>query len=345
MSLHNTNILCVRLDNIGDVIMATPAFRAIKESFPTSTITLLTSASGATIAPFIPSIDTTYVYDAPWIKHTAHENFQTICTLLKKKHFDMAIIFTNFSQSPLPAALLCYMADIPHRVAYCRENPYELLTTWIPDTEPFSGVVHGVIRQLNLVKAIGATTKDRSLELQVKNHYLLRIQTLLSKNGISTHKPLIVVHPGASESKRQYDITFYASLVEELLQKGYQIILTGTRSEDNLHSFIAEYCHTRIPSFTNLSMGDLLTLIKISHLLISNNTGPMHIAAALQTPIIALYAQTNPEHTPWQVAHKIFYFPISDTEKSKNTLLQHTPFTPTSPFSVNDILQSVQQLL
>jgi ADP-heptose:LPS heptosyltransferase len=101
-------ILCIRLDNMGDVIMSSPAIRALKENFNCS-ITLLTSSMGAPIAQFLTFIDRVITFDAPWVKLNnqggTHE-FNELVLQLKKEQFDGAIIFTTFSQSALPAALI-----------------------------------------------------------------------------------------------------------------------------------------------------------------------------------------------------------------------------------------------
>ncbi len=116
------NVLCVRLDALGDVLMTTPAFRALKESRPGGRITLLTSPSGAEGARLVPEIDDVIVYEAPWMKATASRTDSTadlaMVAELKRRAFDAAIIFTVYSQNPLPAALLCYLAEIPLRLAY-----------------------------------------------------------------------------------------------------------------------------------------------------------------------------------------------------------------------------------
>src|SRR5206468_719409 len=135
------NVLCVRLDTLGDVLMTTPAIRALKESGEgPRRITLLTSPAGVEVARLVPEIDYVITYEAPWMKatpqrHTAATEY-AMATQLRAARFDAAVIFTVYSQNPLPAALLCYMAGIPLRAAHCHENPYQLLTHWVPDPEP-----------------------------------------------------------------------------------------------------------------------------------------------------------------------------------------------------------------
>src|SRR5436305_12821711 len=117
-------VLCVRLDTLGDALMTTPALRALKEAHPGRHLTLLTSAPGAAAAALVPEIDDVIVYDAPWLKATAprpdSEPEWAMADRLRRLGFDAAVIFTVFSQNPLPAAMLCFLADIPRRLAHCR---------------------------------------------------------------------------------------------------------------------------------------------------------------------------------------------------------------------------------
>ncbi|HJU06217.1 MAG TPA: hypothetical protein VJ692_13795, partial [Nitrospiraceae bacterium] len=111
-------------------------------------ITLLTSPAGAVAARLMPEIDEVIVYEAPWMKATAHRHTSRpdleMADRLRHEAFDAAVIFTVYSQNPLPAAFLCYLADIPLRLASCRENPYQLLTNWVRETEPDTCLRHEV---------------------------------------------------------------------------------------------------------------------------------------------------------------------------------------------------------
>ena len=114
------NILCIRADNMGDVIMTSPALRALKETFGAK-ITLLTSGSGSLITPHISEVDETVIFDLPWVKSNTLTDGQDLSKLtdqLRNQNFDAAIIFTVYSQSALPAALMVLMAGIPKRAAY-----------------------------------------------------------------------------------------------------------------------------------------------------------------------------------------------------------------------------------
>src|SRR6478672_993363 len=200
---HCKNILIIRADNMGDLIMSSPAIRALKETF-SAKITVLTSSMAAGIVPAISEIDEVIVFDLPWVKAKetiASEAIFTLVQQLKQKRFDAVVIFTVFSQNPLPAAMIAYMAAIPLRLAYCRENPYDLLTDWVPDQEPYTFIQHQVLRDLRLVETIGATTKDNRLHLNVPETISAAVNDQLKYKGVNVAKSWCIFHAGVSEKK------------------------------------------------------------------------------------------------------------------------------------------------
>ncbi len=303
------NLLCVRLDAMGDVLMTTPAIRALKESAAGRRITLLTSSGGAGIAKHIPEVDDVIGYDAPWIKATtdrmsAQPEYQVV-RRLRKMRFDGAVIFTVYSQSPLPAALLCRLAEIPLRAAYCRENPYQLLTDWVRDPEPENCVRHECRRQLSLAAAIGSRTGDERMSLRVEPSARERVAAMLREYGIREDRPWAVVHPGASAPSRRYPPELFAAACSCLTRThGWRLVFTGSRDEQALVDSIRDL-RQDISLAGRLQLNELAGLLSLTPVLISNNTGPVHIAAAVGTPVVDLYALTNPQHTPWMVPNRV----------------------------------------
>ncbi|HJV86039.1 MAG TPA: lipopolysaccharide heptosyltransferase II [Noviherbaspirillum sp.] len=308
---HAERILCVRLDYLGDVLMSTPAIRALKESIPGSRITLLTSASGAAAARHVPEIDDTIGYAAPWMKSSAQHEPRTDFALIERlarQHFDAAVIFTVYSQNPLPAAMLCHLAGIPLRLAHCRENPYQLLTNWVRETEPETQIRHEVRRQLDLVASVGAHASDERLSFHVAPPDVAWVKTRLLSLDIDLTRPWIVMHPGATAPSRRYPPEHWKAtalgLVDDLR---CPLIFTGNQEEAEL----VEHIRREVPGTHSLAgqldLGKLAALLSLSPLLICNNTGPAHIAAAVGVPIVDLYALTNPQHTPWQVPHRVLF--------------------------------------
>lgn len=310
------NILCIRLDTIGDVLMTTPAIRALKKARPNRRITLLTSSAGATTASMVPEIDDVIIYDAPWLKATApRQNSRPEYDMvehLRSFNFDGAVIFTVYSQNPLPSAFLCYLADIPLRLAHCHENPYQLLTDWVKDPEPELVVRHEVRRQLDLVATIGCYIDDEKMSLGVSEKALATVQGLLQTFNINQQHPWVVIHPGATASSRRYPPEKFALVANRLLDLNIPVIFTGTEPERELVESIMAVvkpagCYSLVGCLT---LGELAALLSLASLLISNNTGPVHIAAAIGTAVVDLYALTNPQHTPWGVPNRVLFHDV-----------------------------------
>lgn len=310
---HARRILCIRLDYLGDVLMTTPALRALRQA-PGRNITLLTSPGGAAIARYLPEVDDCMVYSAPWLKHgTQSDPLRDLEMIeaLRARRFDAAVIFTVYSQSSLPAALLCHLAGIPRRLAHARENPYRLLTNWVPETEPQQLVRHEVRRQLDLVASVGAACSDEHLSFQVPPgdaHWML---DHLRKAGIDPQCPFVVLHPGASAPSRRYPVDHWRSVAFRLADRlGCPLLFTGSADEATLIEEIRRDVPQSHTLAGTLDLGRLGALIAQAPLLISNNTGPAHLAAALGTPVVDLYALTNPQHTPWQVPNRVLYHDV-----------------------------------
>lgn len=305
------DVLCVRLDAMGDVLMTTPALRALRDAVDGRRLTLLTSPSGAAIARMIPEVDDVIVYDAPWLKATAPRHDSTpdhaMLRQIRDRDFDAAVIFTVFSQNPLPSALFCHLADIPLRAAHCRENPYQLLTTWLRETEPDQGIGHEVERQCRLVAALGARAEPSRLSLSVPARARERIDTLLARAGIDRDGTWLVLHPGATASSRRYPPESFAQAVTRVQHEtGATVVITGDAGERALAERIRDALPGPAVSLAgDLSLEELVALISATPLLLTNNTGPAHIAAAVGTPVVVLYALTNPQHTPWRVESRV----------------------------------------
>jgi lipopolysaccharide heptosyltransferase II len=305
-------ILCVRLDALGDVLMTTPAIRALKESQPLRSVTLLTSAAAAAAARLVPEIDEILIYEAPWMKassalSSSAPDLEMIKTL-RAARFDAAIIFTVYSQNPLPAALLCYLADIPLRIAHCRENPYRLLTDWVREIEPDMGWRHEVQRQLDLVAVIGARTENQRLSLNIPAQARATVDALLAQL-LEDGQPWLVIHPGATAASRRYPPEGFAAVARRAVQDlRYAVVFTGQAPELELTESIRISAGVRSHSLVGqLDFAGFAALLARTRLLISNNTGAVHVAAALGTPVVDLYALTNPQHTPWRVPHRVLF--------------------------------------
>ncbi len=381
------NILCIRLDSMGDVLMCTPAIRAMRQARPRRRLTLLTSGSGAAVAPYIEDVDDVIAYAAPWMKHSkpcAPELDLALVRTLADRRFDAALIFTSYSQSPLPAALLCQLAGVPLRLAHCHENPYQLLTDWLPDPEPARALRHEVQRQLDLVASIGCYSASAGLSFRVPDTDLATVRARLQHDGLDLTRPWVLMHPGASAASRRYPVAHLASVVRALNeQHALPVVLAGGgddmalveqirrlsgvpthdlcgvptqglgdvsthglsdvpahglsgaptdgpsaasnhgRSAASTHGLSAESTHGLTAASTcelngmpatrlhgPPTLGELGAALQLAAVAVLNNSGPGHMAAAIGTPVVSLYALTNPQHTPWQVSSRVLFHDV-----------------------------------
>jgi lipopolysaccharide heptosyltransferase II len=347
------NILCIRPDNMGDLIMSAPAMRALKEGLGCA-ITLLTSSMAAGIVPFLPEIDELIQWNAPWVKSNQISNadsFYSLIDELRNRQFDAAVIFTVYSQNPLPSAMIAYLAGIPKRLAYCRENPYDLLTHWVPDKEPYRFVQHQVQRDLQLVETIGVSTQNKKLHLQLQKNRWPEVSEKLSSIGLDLQKPWLIAHAGVSERKREYPQELWIDTGKKLVHElGYQVILTGSGAENQklqrLQSGIGKQAFNAAGL---LSLEEFITLVKRSPLVLSVNTSSIHIAAALGTPVVVLYALSNPQHAPWMATGRVLIYDIPEVFRSRNEVIQyvHENLLPQRVPMVmpDDIVQAVKEVL
>jgi lipopolysaccharide heptosyltransferase II len=295
---------------MGDLLMTTPAIRAAQQSGGIRRhITCLTSPAAAEAAQLVPEIDSVITYEAPWVKSTPDsarpENLLAMASELRSQRFDAAVVFTVCTQNPLPAVMLAYLAGIPLRLAHCHENPYQLLTDWAPDFEPQRGFRHEVERQLALVASVGFETEHQRLSLAVDAETRAATEYRLRTLGVRTGS-FVVVHPGATAASRRYPPEMCADVIRGLAVLGYDIVLTGADCEETLVEDIRERAGVPCISLAGaLSVAELAAVIGSSRLLVANNSGPVHIAAAMGTPVIDIYALTNPQHTPWQVPNRV----------------------------------------
>lgn len=304
------NLLCVRLDAFGDVLMTEPALRALHQSKPDCRLTLLTSPAGAKAAAMVPYLDEVLVYEAPWMKHsnttTDSASHLDFIEHLHRMKFDGAVIFTVYSQNPLPSAMLCYLAGIPRRIAFCRENPYQILSHWLSEREPDACQRHEVERQLSLVAEIGASVDADAMQISISQ--AARDAADLIWHNLATRGELrIVVHPGATAASRRYPAEhFIAAMALIRLHFPTALAVTGDASEQALTNEVAGKIEAPACSLAGrLGVNEWAAVIESADLLVSNNTAAVHIAAATGTPVVDIYALTNPQHTPWRVRSRV----------------------------------------
>jgi lipopolysaccharide heptosyltransferase II len=345
-------ILCVRLDALGDVLMCTPAMRALRDAAPGRSLTLLTSASGAALAPFVPEVDETIVHAVPWMKAEAPArptDLLALAATLAARRFDAAVVFTTYTQSALPAATLCWLAGIPLRLAHCRENPYHLLTDWIAEPEPQAMVRHEVQRQLELVRHAGVPRQAGpapALSFALRAADLAAARVRLLRLGIDPDRPWLLLHPGASAPSRRYPASHWARAVNLLVRRtGLPVVIAGSAVDAALVEEIRGGCGVALPSLAGqLSLGELGAALRLATVALTNNSGPAHVVAAVGTPVVTLYALTNPQHTPWRTRSRVLFqdVPCRFCFKSTCPAVHHACLAGVEP---ERVLEAVLELL
>jgi ADP-heptose:LPS heptosyltransferase len=320
------NLLCIRLDNMGDLLMSAPAIASLKDTFKCK-ITVLTSSMAAPIASHIPAIDDVMVFDVPWVKtefESDNEGVMNIAEAIRARNFDGAVIFNVYSQNPFGAIFISWLARIPLRAAYSRENLYSMLTHWLPDPEPYSVIRHQVKRDLDLVKYLGAFTYDKTIPLRIEPERWDNVFSKLKSLGLNAERPWLILHPGVSEQKREFRREKWIEVGRKIVRElNHQVLVTGGAKDSELASSIATGIGGKAINIAGkLTLAEFILLIHQTPLVISVNTVTIHIASGTNTKVIALYALTNPQHTPWKTIGKLFPYSVNESHRSKNEIIR-----------------------
>ncbi|MGN6187420.1 MAG: glycosyltransferase family 9 protein [Conexibacter sp.] len=294
-----THVLVARLDNDGDVLLAGPAIRAVARD--AERLTLLCGPRGLQAATLLPGVDDILVHRAEWIdpEPRPFENgpIKRLLLELARRAIDEAVVLTSFHQSPLPLALLLRLAGVPKIGATSEDYPGSLLDV----RHRVGNDVHEVERSLSLMRAMGHTLAD-------DDDGALRV--LHGAAELPFDEPYVVVHPGASVPARAWAPERNAELVGALVEAGWNVAVTGSPSERALTARVAGARARDLGGATDLAQ--LAAVLAGAAAVVVGNTGPAHLAAAVGTPVVSLYAPTVPAARwhPWRVPHAILNEPV-----------------------------------
>jgi ADP-heptose:LPS heptosyltransferase len=296
-----TRVLAVRADNAGDVLLAGPAIRALAAG--ADHLALLCGPRGRDAAALLPGVDELLVWRLPWIDPEPDPvdpaAIDALVARVAALHVDRAIVFGSFHQSPLPTALVLRLAGVPWIAATSVDYPGSLLDL----RHRIDDDVHEVERSLALVRAAG-------FELPPGDEGELRVM------GVPDVRPAeeyVVVHPGASVPARAWAPERCAELVDALVARGRRVVVTGTRHERALTARVAGPLRPGVLDLGGLTgFAELAGVIAGADAIVVGNTGPAHLAAAVGTPVVSLYAPTVPavRWRPWKVPHELLYVDV-----------------------------------
>jgi ADP-heptose:LPS heptosyltransferase len=309
------NLLAMRLDNIGDVVMAGPALRTIKEALPDARLTLMVSPAGAGAADLLPWIDDILVRRVVW-QDLGRLPFDparewNLIRALEAGSFDGAIIFTSFSQSPHPAGLACLLAGIPLRLGSSKETAPGVLTAAVPSPPD---CLHQVDRNVELIEAVGFHARNRDLSIVTARCAGATAERLLWAAGLVPGEPYLLVNPFASAQARTYPAGRLVRAVSGLAEAtGLRPVVTGTGGEKERATRIAHAIGGRAVNLAGMTtVGELACLVEGAALLLTNNTSTMHIADACGTPSVVLYSGTElkSQWRPRRAPHRLLTKPV-----------------------------------
>lgn len=292
------NILAMRLDNIGDVIMAGPALRAIKANLPEARLTLMTSPAGAQASALLPWVDAILPWRVLWqdlgkLEFNPAREWDLVTTLSEHR-FDAAIIFTSFSQTPHPAGFISYLAGIPLRLGESKETGDRVLTselTAAPDE------IHQVERNLRLIESAGFRVDDRGLAIQVPESARRSASALLVDRGLAEGAPYLLLNPWTSCPARNYSQERFAEAARSLTEMtGWLVVVTGVAKDRSRSGPLLEALgDVAVDLIGATSLPELAALVAGARLVLTNNTSVMHLADATGTPSVVLFAGTEYE--------------------------------------------------
>lgn len=296
-----TRVLACRLDNAGDVILAGPAVRALASQ---ASVTMVVGPSGVDAASLLPGVDRVVRFEAPWVGFSSVPvepcAVAAFIGTIRAERPDAALVLTSFHQSPLPMALLLRLAGVPWIGATCVDHPGSLLDL----RHPLLADVHEADQQLSLAAAAGFPLPegdDGGLAVQEG-----RLPPIGALGAVLPAAPYVVVHPGASVPARGLPAALVADAVPSIVESGRRVVLTGTVGERPLVAGVG-----RLEGVTDLvgrlDLPALATVLRGATAVVCGNTGPAHLAAAVGTPVVSVFAPVVPARRwgPRGVAHRL----------------------------------------
>lgn len=307
-SFHPQRILVIRMDLIGDLVLSLTVVRALKRTYPHAEIDLLATPASAKIALHDRHLAEIITYDpniwrrpkALFQPHNWREA-QALLHRLRTRHYDLAVsVYGPW------AGVLAVLSRAQRRVGFGRESYPGLMTDNVPGGIPGRWQHHNPLDNkhevdycLELAQAAGATItpEDRIPHLTIDAQSHREIEQMLHQAGVQLDKPLIVCHISSNNGhSKRWPLPYWATLLDRLIRNtSVYIILTGAPSDlPIVEDLISRMREHPINLTGKTSLPQLAALLHRADLLISGDSGPIHMATALGTPIIGIYGPTNP---------------------------------------------------
>jgi lipopolysaccharide heptosyltransferase II len=286
-------ILIIRTDRIGDVLLSTPVIKVLRERFPSSFIAFMARPYAEDIVKSNPYLNEVIVYD----KYGVHKSFLStlkFALALRRKKFDIALILHPTNR----AHIITFLAQIPKRIGYRKKFGF-LLTDSIEDLK-YLGEKHESAYNFDLLKTIGIENTSNELCLPINEEDRDFIDSLLKEKNILEKDKIIAVNPTASCRSKIWSPIRFGKVCRKLVDEfNVKIGLICSEKDIDICRKVASFMEKR--SFiilSGLKLKQLACFLKNSELLISNDSAPVHIAAAVGTPVISIFGRNQAGLSP-----------------------------------------------
>jgi heptosyltransferase II len=291
--------ILIRATNwVGDAILALPALRAVRSKFSDAEIAIVARPYVADIYAGQGICDELIPYD-PKGQHRGWKGRELLAKELRLRHFDVALLLQN----AFDAAWLAWRAQVPQRIGYARDGRSFLLTKAIPVPKPGAIPLHEKFYYLELLRRIGwidALPDDAHITLHVPEPARERAAQTLREAGVRPNAFRVAVGAGASygSAKCWPPDRFAKALNAFLAHADADVLLFGTPGEASVSAAIAGAMQRPAIDLTGkTNIADLPAMLSQCHLFLGNDSGAMHVAAAVGLPVVAIFGPTDPEGT------------------------------------------------
>lgn len=297
------NILIVKMSAIGDVIHALPVAAALKHSIPEAKITWVVEKPAADLVMNNPYIDHVVIFEKPKFKSFTGllQNMPGFISALRKQHFDVALDLQGLFKS----AAISYLSGAGKRLVYCNPREFSHLVG-----EPVNGpnsAGHVVERYLDVARQLGCIIDTPVFGITIPQKTADLAEARARQAGLSLAESYVVLIPGTNWPNKCWPATHFAALADKLYSKGLIPVITGGAAEQYIAQEIIQ--NMDIPA---IDLTGKTSLLELAHILthasavVAGDTGPMHLAAAVNTPVVALFGPTDPDRNgPFGTGHKI----------------------------------------
>ena len=289
---HNKKILVFNVNWLGDVLFSTPAFKALRETYPKAHIACIVHPRAKEILEGNPNIDEIIIFDEKVKDKHLINKFKFISGLQKRKFDTVYLFHRSFTR-----LMLMVMASIPNRIGYKAKKRSSLFLT---KRIPLPGAnMHRVEYFLNILRACGIPCRDRNYEFFVDSQSRRKIKQMLDSAGLKERDLLVVLNPGGNWLLKRWVPEYFSELANALIRDfNAKIIISGSEKDVALAQSIAEKLEQKpLIACGKTTLKELGALIEASSLFVSGDSGPMHIAASLGVPVLALFGPTSPDIT------------------------------------------------